>query len=76
MFGRFGAQEGNRFARADALDERNDLFADENAEQPDQGDGGRCGRTHAKQAVNQPNQQADGERDEIWLHLGHFLLER
>jgi hypothetical protein len=48
----FLAQHGEprRIAREDAAAERHQLFPDQDAQQPDQCDDGRCGRADVEQA--------------------------
>ena len=53
----------------DAPGQRRNLLADQDAEQSEQGNHRRRRRAHVQKAVDRADEQADGERHEIHLHM-------
>ena len=51
-----------------ALDQRRQLFAGQDAQQPDQRDDGRRRRAHAEQCVDHADEHAHPERNDVRLH--------
>jgi hypothetical protein len=53
------------------LDQRDDLLADKDSVQPNQGHHGRRWRSHVEQAVDDADQETGAEGQNLDAHLGH-----
>lgn len=61
ILSRKGHQGHDRLASSEPLGHRDDLLAEQHAEEPDQGDRGRCWRAHIEQRIENSGKQPCAE---------------